>query len=89
MCLKHFGADMFEKADHLKRTVYIPHACQQYLMNANWSLRYNYFTFFFSIYFVVDYFITRQVNIGIKIKGLPEAFYINSLKLILMLTLKN
>ena len=41
MCLKHFGADMFEKADYLKTTVFIPHACQQYLMNANWSLRYS------------------------------------------------
>ena len=41
MCLKHFGADMFEKADYLKRTVFIPHACQQYLMNANWSLSYS------------------------------------------------
>ena len=39
--LEAFGADMFEKADYLKRTVFIPHACQQYLMNANWSLRYS------------------------------------------------
>ena len=85
MCLKHFGADMFEKADYLNRTVFIPHACQQYLMNANWSLRYSSVILsFFSIYFVVNYFITRQVNIGIKIKGLSK-----SLKLILMLTSKN
>ena len=75
MCWKHFGADMFEKADYLKRTVFIPHACQQYLMNANWSLRYSSVILsFFSIYFVVNYFITRQVNIGIKIKGLPASF---------------
>ena len=57
-----------------KRTVFIPHACQQYLMNANWSLRYSSVILsFFSIYFVVNYFITRQVNIGIKIKGLPAS----------------
>ena len=33
--LEAFGADRFEKGDYLKRIVFIPHACQQYLMNAN------------------------------------------------------
>ena len=75
MCWKHFGADMFEKADYLKRTVFIPHACQQYLMNANWSLRYSSVILsFFQFILIVNYFITRQVNIGIKIKGLPASF---------------
>ena len=74
MCWKHFGADMFEKADYLKRTVFIPHACQQYLMNANWSLRYSSVILSFFQFIVVNYFITRQVNIGIKIKGFPASF---------------
>ena len=74
MCWKRFGADMFEKADYLKRTVFIPHACQQYLMNANWSLRYSSVILSFFQFIVVNYFITRQVNKGIKIKGLPASF---------------
>ena len=67
MCLKHFGADMFEKAGYLKRTVFIPHAYQQFLMNANWYS--SAILSFFSIYFVVNYFITRQVNIGINMQN--------------------
>ena len=73
MCWKHFGADMFEKADYLKRTVFIPHACQQYLMNVNWSLRYSSVILSF-FQFILLLIISWQVNIGIKIKGLPASF---------------